>query len=181
MEGHSGRLLTQVLGHCQKSDTEQRLKEWISIAQRECGKKLRKLRSDNGTEVTVGTLRNRLKLKGVKQQFTTPGYPQGNGVAERVNRILADRTRAMMLHAGIVGGSWGKSVKCASYVRNRCLVTGMEKTPQELWTVRKPTIAHLRTFGCKVYAPIDPKHRQGNLGAVRWEGVLVGYSDDSQA
>ena len=38
---------------------------------------------------------------------------------------------------------------------------------------------HMRSFGCKVYCPIDKKYRGGKLGAVRYEGVLVGYSENS--
>ena len=37
----------------------------------------------------------------------------------------------------------------------------------------------LRSFGCKVFSPVDKGMRGGKLGEVRKEGVLVGYSDES--
>ena len=47
------------------------------------------------------------------------------------------------------------------------------------WSGKKPTVVHMKSFGCKVYCPIDRKYRAGKLGAVRYEGVLVGYSETS--
>ena len=77
-------------------------------------------------------------------------------------------------HAGLVGGCWGEVFLAANYLRNRGPVSGMSVTPQEMWSGKKPTVAHMKSFGCKVYCPIDRKDRGGNLGAVRYEGVLVG-------
>ena len=37
-----------------------------------------------------------LKEHGILSQFTTPGTPQQNGVAERRNRTLLDMVRSMM-------------------------------------------------------------------------------------
>ena len=37
----------------------------------------------------------------------------------------------------------------------------------------------MRSFGCKVYCPIDKKDRGGKLGVMRYEGVLVGHSETS--
>ena len=48
-----------------------------------------------------------------------------------------------------------------------------------MWSGKKPSISHLRAYGCKVYSLIDKLHRGGKLGAVRYEGVLVGYAKDS--
>ena len=45
--------------------------------------------------------------------------------------------------------------------------------------VLTPSISHLRAYGCKVFSPIDKLQRGGKLGAVRYEGVLVGYATDS--
>lgn len=76
-----------------------------------------------------------------------------------------------MQHAGLEGA--------ATHLRNRGPVSGIGVTPQEMWSGKKPTVAHMKSFGCKVYRPIDKKDKVGKLGAVRYEGVLVGYSETS--
>ena len=162
-----------------KNDVESRLKEWKALVENESGEKMGRLRTDNGGEFCSVALSTWLKEKGVKHETTPPRTPQSNGVAERMNRTLQDRARSMMLHAGLGGGSWGETFSAANHLRNRGPVTGMKVTPQELWSGRKPTVAYMRSFGCKVYCPIDKKYRGGKLGAVRYEGVLVGYSENS--
>ena len=42
-----------------------------------------------------------------------------------------------------------------------------------------PSIAHFRSFGCKVYSPLDKGKRGGKLGEVRRAGVLIGYFEES--
>ena len=85
----------------------------------------------------------------------------------------------MMFHAKLGGGCWGEVFLAANHLRNRGPVSGMSVTPQEMWSGKKPTVARMKSFGCKVYCPIDRKDRGGKLGAVRYEGVLVGYSEIS--
>ena len=48
-----------------------------------------------------------------------------------------------------------------------------------MWSGKKPSISHLRAYGCKVFSPIDKLQRRGKLGAVRYKGVLVWYAEDS--
>ena len=163
----------------QKSDVDARLKEWKALVENESGEKLGKFRTDNGGEFCGVALSTWLREKGVKHETTPPSSPQSNGVAERMNRTLQDRARSMMLHAGLGGGSWGEAFLAANHLRNRGPVTGMIVTPQEMWSGKKPTVSYMRSFGCKVFCPIDKKDRGGKLGAVRYEGVLVGYSETS--
>ena len=71
-----------------------------------------------------------------------------------MNRTLQDKTRSMMAQSGLRGGSWGEVFLAASYLRNRGPVSNQKLTSQELWTGRKPSVAHFRSFGCKVYVPV---------------------------
>jgi len=162
-----------------KSDVESRLKEWKAMVENESGEKLVKFRTDNGGEFCGNSLSEWLSMKGVKHELTPPRSPQSNGVAERMNRTLQDRARSMMHHSGLGGGSWGEVFLAANHLRNRGPVSGMKMTPQELWSGKKPTVSYMRSYGCKVFCPIDRKDRGGKLGAVRYEGVLVGYAENS--
>ena len=58
--------------------------------------KIYTLRSDNGTEYTSNNLSNYLSSHGILHQTSCVGTPQQNGVAERKNRDLLEKTRSLM-------------------------------------------------------------------------------------
>ncbi|GJP67194.1 hypothetical protein CLOP_g24045 [Closterium sp. NIES-67] len=55
------------------------LKEWMPRAQRECGHKVKVIRSDNGGEFIGADFEGELKRKGIQHQLTVPYNPQQNG------------------------------------------------------------------------------------------------------
>ncbi|GJP73137.1 hypothetical protein CLOP_g3877 [Closterium sp. NIES-67] len=59
------------------------LKEWMPRAQRECGHKVKVIRSHNGGEFIGADFEGELKRKGIQHQLTVPYNPQQNDVAER--------------------------------------------------------------------------------------------------
>ena len=52
------------------------------------GKKLKKLRTDNGGEYTSKRFESHLKSCGILHEKTIPKTPEQNGMAERLNRTL---------------------------------------------------------------------------------------------
>lgn len=111
---------------------------------------LRAIRSDNSREFVNNTLRNYFKEKGILHQTTIAYTPEQNGIAERTNRTIIEAARTMLLDAELPKEFWAEAMSTAMYLRNRCVnkATG-NKTPEELWTGRKPSIRHIRIFGCK--------------------------------
>ena len=59
-----------------------------------------------------------LQAKGIIRQFSVPHTPQQNGVAERMNRTLLEKTRAMQSTVGLTKSFWAEAVKAACYVIN---------------------------------------------------------------
>ena len=56
---------------------------------------------------------------------------------------------------------WGEAMSTTIYTLNHCptkLVEG--KTPYKAWIGKKPSISHLRGFGCDAYAFVLPKKRK---------------------
>ena len=155
---------------------DERIKEWKALVENKSGEVLGKFRTDNGREVCSIALSTWLREKGVKHEATFPKSPKSNEVVER---SLQDRAKSMMLHASLGGGSWGEVFLAANHLRNWGPITGMKVTPQEMWSGKKPTFGSMRSFGCKAFRPIDIKDRGGKLGAVRFEHMLVGYSETS--
>jgi hypothetical protein len=67
--------------------------------------------------------------------------------------------RSMMKSKGIPGRFWGEAVSTAVYLLNRAptkSVVGM--TPYEAWYGRKPSVDHLRTFGCVTHVKTVAGH-----------------------
>jgi hypothetical protein len=76
---------------------------------------------------------------------------------------------------------WTEAVGTACYVLNRVLITRPHnKTPYELLTGKKPTIEHLKPFGCQVTI-LNTSDHLGKFEAKAAEGYIVGYSAHSKA
>jgi len=54
------------------------------------------------------------------------------------------------------------------------------KTPEEVFTGKKPEVSHLRIFGCPVYRHV-PKEKRTKLEPSRKKGTFVGYNETSKA
>jgi len=102
---------------------------------------------------------------GIAAQYSTPGEPQQNGVAERRNRTLMDMVRSMMSYSELPISLWMEALKTAIHILNRVPSKSVPKTPYELWTGREPSLNYFRVWGClaeaKIFNPnigkLDPK------------------------
>jgi transposase InsO family protein len=162
-----------------KSDTPRAVREVIKMLETQCGETLRGARTDNGGEYINLTLSDYFKAKGVAHQTTMPYTPQQNGAAERLNRTLMERVRAMLLDADLPPGLWAEAVATANHIRVLSPVAGKDKTPWELFYGSKPDVSMLRTFGARAFAFI-PKARRTKLEARSQRGVMVGYQPNSK-
>jgi len=136
-----------------KDETFERFKIWKAEAENQTGKKLKVLRSDNGGEYLSKRFAEFRELHGVQHQTTTPHTPQQNGVAERYNRTLMDMVRSMLSGAGLKKQFWGEAIQTANYLRNRAPTRALEQnvTPFEAYSGAKPSVEHLRAWGCKCW------------------------------
>ena len=131
-----------------KDEVFERYLEWKALVENVSGKKLKKLRTDNGGEYTSKRFEAHLKSCGILHEKTIPKTPEQNGVAERLNRTLVESSRSMLLDAELPQRYWAEAVSTAAYLRNRCPTTAVkEMTPFEAWYGKKPKVGHLRVFG----------------------------------
>lgn len=72
-----GRLLER------KEDVASTLKEIIAMLERQSGLKLKKMRSDNGTEFVNKVVESFCQRNGILHETTVPYAPEQNGIAER--------------------------------------------------------------------------------------------------
>ncbi|CAB0009199.1 unnamed protein product, partial [Nesidiocoris tenuis] len=166
---------TQVYFLCSKDEVFDRIREFITQAERETGLRLKAIRTDNGTEFVNQRVEKLLKSKGIKHQRSAVMVPQQNGVVERAQRSIVERARCMLADAGLPKCYWAEAVSTAVYLNNRSPTKSVkDMTPIEAWTGEKPDLSHLRIFGCEVMVKIPSKKRQ------KWDAkskkmIFIGY------
>lgn len=172
--------LSIVIPISSKADVPDQVKRTIKMLETQTGHNLLAVRTDRGTEYMNHDLRNYFDSKGVIHQTSVPYTPQQNGAAERLNRTLLDRVRAMLLNAGVEEKLWAEAVVTANYIRNRSPSKQGAKTPWELCFGKKPDVSNMRVFGSRAYV-LTPKQQHNKLEPVSEPGVFVGYAANSKA
>ena len=89
------------------------------MVEREKGKSLKCLRSDNEGEYTSNEFKSYCSEKDIRHEKTVPGTPQQNGVAERMNRTIVEKIRCMLRMTNLPKLFWGEVVVTACYLINR--------------------------------------------------------------
>ena len=148
--------------------------EWKAMVERSTKHKLITLRTDNGGEYTSHEFQSYLTQEGIKHELTVPRTPEQNGVAERLNRTLVEAVRSMLIGANLPQQFWAEALATAVYLRNRSLTKVCNLTPYEAWHGNKPSVNHLKVFGCTAYAHISKEERK-KLDAKAKKCILMGY------
>ena len=174
----SRKIFGYIISH--KSDAAKHIMEWCSQAQVQTGKPLKQFHSDGGGEYSSTILLQYFKSKGIKVTKTVKATPQHNGIAERANRTIFEMARSMLYHAKLPVCYWEEAVMTAIYIRNRCITTADNKrTPEEIWSGKKPHIGHLRVFGCDAYVHVPDQDRT-KLQSKSKKGIFIGYDETKQ-
>lgn len=94
-------------------------KDFHNLVTKNFDSKIQTLRSDNGTEYMSNIISQYLTTHGIFHQTTCVGTPQQNGVADRKNKDLLEKTRSLMLYTNIPKKFWSQGVLTATYLINR--------------------------------------------------------------
>ena len=151
--------------------------DWQREIELQTGQKVILYRCDNAKEYQK--FQNTIKATGARMEFTTPNTPEQNVVAERFNRTIIETVRAMIIWAELPQSFWGEAAMTANYIRNILPAPTNAHSPTELWDERKPSVSHLRTFGCMVTVHI-PSETKAKLDRVSFQGIFVGYNSSHQ-
>ncbi|KAG7556884.1 Ribonuclease H-like superfamily [Arabidopsis suecica] len=137
--------------------------------------KIKIFRSDNGGEYTSHAFKQHLAKHGIIHQTSCPYTPQQNGVAERKNRHLMEVARSMMFHTNVPKRFWSDAVVLACYLINRIPTKILQdSSPFEVLNKNKPSINHLRVFGCVCFVLIGEQRNKLEPKSVK--GMFIGYS-----
>ena len=164
-----------------KSETQGTLKRFLRRAQNEFELKVKKIRSDNGSEFKNLQVEEFLEEEGIKHEFSAPYTPQQNGVLERKNRTLIDMARTMLGEFKTPERFWSEAVNTACHAINRVYLHRLlKKTSYELLTGNKPNVSYFRVFGSKCYILVK-KGRNSKFAPKAVEGFLLGYDSNTKA
>jgi hypothetical protein len=165
----------------EKSQTQETLKGFLRRAQNEFGLRIKKIRSDNGTEFKNSQIEGFLEDEGIKHEFSSHYTPQQNGVVERKNRTLLDMARTMLDEYKTPDRFWAEAINTACYSINRLYLHRiLKKTSYELLTGKKPNVSYFRVFGSKCFILIK-RGRKSKFAHKVVEGFLLGYDSNTRA
>ena len=121
---------------------------------------------------------------GVIFEFTAPGTPQQNSVAERRIPMLTGRARAMLIQAGIdskgKGEFWCEVISTATKLDNIMVRPDRTKPPHTLFYNKDAKyMKYMRTFGeMAVVAIYEGKKMRSKLDNRGKTCMFVGYAED---
>lgn len=144
---------TEIIMLRKRSDVLQAFRNYKRRMENQTGRRIKKLRTDNGKEYLSNDFKKFLEDEGIARQLSVEYTPQQNGVAERANRTIVEMARCMLQQSGLPQSLWAEAVSTATFIRNRCPTKCLNnKTPIEAWTDNKPYVGFFRIFGSKVIA-----------------------------
>ena len=143
----------------EKSDAFEKFKNFKVMVEQETKQSIKTFRTDRGGEFTSSEFNVFCEESGIHRHLTALYTPQQNGVVERRNRTLLGMTRSMLKHTSMPNYLWGEAIWHATYLINRVATRSLNaQTPYEVFKGRKPSVKHLRVFGCVGHTKIDAPH-----------------------
>jgi len=164
-----------------KSDVIGCFRKYKALVENQQSKKIKRFRSDGGGEYTSNEFSQLLADSGIQREQTAPYTPEQNGVAERANRTIIGRAKAMLFAAGLKDELWGEAVHTAVYLKNRSPTSALPEgmTPLQRFTGEVPNLTSLIPFGAKAFKHVPKELR------TKWEPnsipcIFTGYGGTNQ-
>ena len=87
-----------------------------------------------------------------------------------------EMARCLLLERKIPNQFWAEAVNTSVYLLNKLPTKALQDmTTYEAWCGNKPSIHHLRIFGCICYYRV-PETKRSNLDNKAHKGIFMGYS-----
>jgi Reverse transcriptase (RNA-dependent DNA polymerase)/Integrase core domain/gag-polypeptide of LTR copia-type/GAG-pre-integrase domain len=148
--------------------------EFFNFITNQYNAQVKVFRSDNGTEYMNKDFTIFFKQHGILHQTTCIHTPQQNGVSERKNRHLLEKTRALLLQNNVPKKFWSDAILTATYLINRLPSPNLNNlSPLEILKGRKIDLDHIRVFGCTCFVYIK---RKDKLDKNSVKTIFLGYS-----
>ena len=161
-----------------KSDVFDAFRKYRAWAENITGQQIGALRNDKGGEYIGHNFDVFLADTGICCEHSIRDMPQQVGVAKQMNRSLSEGITTLLSQASLVCIWWEDAA--IHWLNGKiCLPssTTAPLTPHELFYGRKPTVSHLRPFGCLAYVHLQ-KHQRPALTPHMAQCILIGYPAD---
>ncbi|KAA8492320.1 Retrovirus-related Pol polyprotein from transposon TNT 1-94 [Porphyridium purpureum] len=141
----------------------------LKYLERQSGRKVRRIRSDNGGEFVSRKMEEWFADNGIAHELAPPYTPQMNGRAERLNRTLLEKLRTVLRASGMGKQLWNEALLAVNHARNRTAVDDLTCTPWQAFFGRRPDVSHLNVFGAKCIVldtqaeKLDPQGKAGRI------------------
>ncbi|GFU07693.1 retrovirus-related Pol polyprotein from transposon TNT 1-94 [Trichonephila clavipes] len=115
-----------------------------------------------------------MNFVGIDLMLLSVIVDQLNGVAERYKLTALDGIKTLLNESGISQKFWAEALICFSCTWNRVCHKGCKKTPFELYGGKRPSVSHLKRFGCLAFVGV-PKQLRRKLH-MRTKLGMLGYA-----
>ena len=179
INGHSRYIKVELLKT--KNKAKEKLMALIEHAKVEMGKWVNYFQSDSGGKYSFGQFAKYLKSKGIHHKFTNPNTPQENGVTEHASHTLVHAAQMMLFKSSLSRSFWGYAILYITHILNRVINQDMstEKISYHLYTGSRPSVTHLKSFGCG--AQVLLTGMKDKLAPCSVQGVFIGLSENKKA
>lgn len=163
------------------------LDAWKVTVELQTGKQLKAIRLDNALEL-LAVVKLWVKKYGLTLQETEPYTSHQNGVAERSIQTTESSIRAMLHDSQLPIEFWDEAAMTDAYLRNLTpvgpIIDGKPTSPEQVYTGKLPSIDHIRVWGCKCVAYVNPDShppgtRRDKLMPKGREAVLMGFDPET--
>src|SRR6266540_1981589 len=162
-----------------KSEVQESFKKFARRAQNEFEVKIKRIRSDNGSEFKNTSIEEFLDEEGIKHEFSAPYTPQQNGVVERKNRTLIEAARIMLDEYKTSNQFWAEAINTACHAVNSLYLHKiLKKIAYELLTGNEPKVHYFRVFGSKCFI-LNKKSKSFQFAPKVDEGFMLGYGSNA--
>ena len=111
-------------------------KKFKALIENQTGRKIKKLRIDNGFAFCETEFNEFCAVNGRAKHKTLVDKPQQNGVAELINQILLEKAHCMLSNVGLWDRKtlWAEAVSTTCYMVNRSPHTSIDfQISEEVW------------------------------------------------
>ncbi|CDO78107.1 hypothetical protein BN946_scf184638.g3 [Trametes cinnabarina] len=136
----------------QKSEVFELFKAFEAWLESHYGVHVKYLNTDRGGKYLSDDFKAHLQLSGIEYKLSVHDTSEEAGISERLNRMLMEKVRAMLIEAGLPRSLWGEAVLHATWLKNRTSTKALGgRTPFEAATGSPPNLRGVPVWGSKVW------------------------------
>ncbi|GBM18143.1 Retrovirus-related Pol polyprotein from transposon TNT 1-94 [Araneus ventricosus] len=173
IDDYSRYVVVYILKH--KNEVFEYFKAYKQAMELLTNRKIKSVRSANGTEFSADYFEQYLIDEGIKFERTNTYSPEMNGVAEQYNKTIIEGVRGLLHESKLPKNLWAEFVNTQNYRRNRFPHKVLKgRAPLNIWSDKKFSERHFKRIGCVAYVFI-PKHYRNKLEPNAQKG-MIGYA-----